>query len=432
MRCHQNYGKVVGFYEGLKPALSITDPELIRQILITKFHDYPTRRVWAADSEPLSNGLFFLPYERWKPVRRLHSPAFTIGHMRAQTQKIGDTCARLCCRLDRAADSARAVDFRHAYDAYTFDVITKTLADYDTNAVDRPDTNRLFHSLLGIFQNDQGWREKLVYYVPGVRLVVDLAFFVRQAQSLIADALGALIGDRVSANRRVPDLLQNLVDASVWADGYPTGDKFGQYFVDNNNNDKNNNQATKKLTEVEVFGQCMNMLAAGQETAASQLCLLTRVLALEPRYQTALVREIRQTLYTTDNRLDIDYDKLLTMPMLDSFLKEGMRLYSAASRIERKTTRDMVFNGLHLPKGTHLIMPIWALHTDPDNFANPLEFKLGRFLPKNSVKIKPYTYLPFGTGPRNCIGMRLAVLEIKYTLVQLLDKYEFVPCDSTK
>ncbi|CAG2109094.1 unnamed protein product [Medioppia subpectinata] len=175
------------------------------------------------------------------------------------------------------------------------------------------------------------------------------------------------------------------------------------------------------------------MLAAGHETTASQLCLITRILALKHWYQTKLVHEIHNTLYTKDtNELSMDYDKLQKMPFLDAFIKEVMRINCSITRIERHPTIDTHLEGIYLPKGTPIIIPIWALHLDPDNFSDPLEFKPERFLPENLDNIKPYTYLPFSTGPRNCIGLRFAILELKYTLVKLLCRYEFVPCNETK
>ncbi|CAG2116954.1 unnamed protein product [Medioppia subpectinata] len=116
------------------------------------------------------------------------------------------------------------------------------------------------------------------------------------------------------------------------------------------------------------------------------------------------------------------------MPFLDTFIKEVMRVNCSVTRVDRMLTKDTYLEGIYLPKGTSIVIPIWALHLDPDHFADPHEFKPERFLRENLDDIKPYTYLPFSTGPRNCIGMRFAVLELKYTLVKLLCRYEFVPC----
>ncbi|CAG2104157.1 unnamed protein product [Medioppia subpectinata] len=128
----------------------------------------------------------------------------------------------------------------------------------------------------------------------------------------------------------------------------------------------------------------------------------------------------------------MDYEKLQKMPFLDAFIKEVMRVNCSVTRVDRMLTKDTYLEGIYLPKGTSIVIPIWALHLDPDNFADPYEFKPERFLSENLHDIKPYTYLPFSTGPRNCIGMRFALLELKYTLVKLLCRYEFVPCNETK
>ncbi|CAG2177049.1 unnamed protein product [Oppiella nova] len=173
----------------------------------------------------------------------------------------------------------------------------------------------------------------------------------------------------------------------------------------------------------------MNIIAAGYETTATQLCFMTRLLALNPNHQNRLVDEIKTTF---DDNADIDYDRLMKMPFLDAFVKEIMRINCSVNRIDRITTNDTYLGGIFVPKGTVIIIPIWALHVDPDHFPDPMEFKPDRFMPHNENLIKDYTYLPFATGPRNCIGMRFALMEMKYTLVRLLRKYEFLACDETQ
>ncbi|CAG2113553.1 unnamed protein product [Medioppia subpectinata] len=249
---------------------------------------------------------------------------------------------------------------------------------------------------------------------------------------VISDTVDHVISERVANNAQVPDFLQHSVNASVWADTYPTSPV-------------SVNKAFDKLTKEEVIGQTINMLAAGHETTASQLCLITRILALKHWYQTKLVDEIHHTLYNKDNNeLSMDYEKLQKMPFLDPFIKEVMRVNCLVTRyvvlphvfhlifLDRMLTKDTYLEGIYLPKGTSIVIPIWALHLDPDHFADSDDFKPERFLPENLDDIKPYTYLPFSTGPRNCIGMQFAVLELKYTLVKLLCRYEFVPCNETK
>ena len=100
--------------------------------------------------------------------------------------------------------------------------------------------------------------------------------------------------------------------------------------------------------------------------------------------------------------------------------------------MERVTTDDYVLDGIYLPKDTPIIMPIWAVHMDEDNYDEPHEFRPERFLPENQHLIKDYTYIPFATGPRNCIGKRFALIEMKYSLVKLLLNFEFEACDETE
>ncbi|CAG2179914.1 unnamed protein product, partial [Oppiella nova] len=174
--------------------------------------------------------------------------------------------------------------------------------------------------------------------------------------------------------------------------------------------------------------QSINLFAAGYETTATTLSFLIRQLALESSHQNRLVDEIKTTF---DDNTDIDYDKLMKMPFLDAVVSEILRTNAAATRVERVATKDVTLDGIHIPKGTIIIMPTWSLHSDPEYFDSPQEFKPDRFLPDNKHMIKDCTFIPFATGPRNCIGMRFALMELKYNLVKLLTRYEFLACDET-
>ncbi|CAG2109415.1 unnamed protein product [Medioppia subpectinata] len=184
---------------------------------------------------------------------------------------MSNTFDRLVTLLDPKARDSQVVDFRIVYDSFAFDVITRAVAGADANALGHPNDNPLFTSVKTMFQIDQGLNDWLVYYMPFIRRFIDIPFFDRQKMQIIIDSVNHVISERVARDVQVPDLLQHSVNASVWADKYL-------------NPPANANKSFDKLTKVEVIGQAINMLAAGHETTASQLCLITRILALKPWY----------------------------------------------------------------------------------------------------------------------------------------------------
>uniref|UniRef100_A0A8C4LKD7 unspecific monooxygenase n=1 Tax=Equus asinus TaxID=9793 RepID=A0A8C4LKD7_EQUAS len=120
------------------------------------------------------------------------------------------------------------------------------------------------------------------------------------------------------------------------------------------------------------------------------------------------------------------------MEYLDMVLNETLRLFPIADRLERVCKKDVEINGVFIPKGTTVMMPIFVLHQHPEFWPEPEEFRPERFSKKNKDSINPYTYLPFGTGPRNCIGMRFAIVNIKLAVVRVLQNFSFKPCKETQ
>uniref|UniRef100_A0A8D0NXS9 unspecific monooxygenase n=1 Tax=Sus scrofa TaxID=9823 RepID=A0A8D0NXS9_PIG len=126
------------------------------------------------------------------------------------------------------------------------------------------------------------------------------------------------------------------------------------------------------------------------------------------------------------------YDALAQMEYLDMVVNETLRLYPIAARLERACKKDVEIHGVFVPKGTVVVVPVFVLHRDPDLWPEPEEFRPERFSKKNKDTINPYTYLPFGTGPRNCIGMRFALMNMKLALVKVLQNFSFKPCKETQ
>nr|XP_042123646.1 cytochrome P450 3A11-like isoform X10 [Peromyscus maniculatus bairdii] len=139
-----------------------------------------------------------------------------------------------------------------------------------------------------------------------------------------------------------------------------------------------------------------------------------------------------------ENRLDSKqkesptYDKVMEMEYLDMVLSETLRLYPNANRIYRACKQDVEIDGVFILKGFLVMVPIYALHHDPEYWPEPEEFRPERFSKENKGNINPYVYLPFGNGPRNCIGMRFALMNLKLALTKVLQNFSFQPCKETQ
>jgi len=180
----------------------------------------------------------------------------------------------------------------------------------------------------------------------------------------------------------------------------------------------------KYLTEIEILAQAIAFFTAGYETTASTLSFCTYELALNPDIQQKLYEEVTSS---SDFEGFIPYDTLVKLPLLDAVLSETLRKYPPGLSLTREVSVDyqLANTGITLFKGQTVEIPVYAIHHSNEFYPNPNQFKPERFLPQNRNQLIPYTYLPFGAGPRNCIGTRFALIEAKLCLVSVLQKYIF-------
>jgi cytochrome P450 len=120
------------------------------------------------------------------------------------------------------------------------------------------------------------------------------------------------------------------------------------------------------------------------------------------------------------------------MKYLDMVIAETLRMYPPASRLDRVASNDFEYNGIRIKRGDIIAVAIYALHHDPNIYPQPEQFRPERFSEDNKRTRTNETYMPFGAGPRNCLGMRFALLEMKILLASLLVKYRFEKCEKTQ
>ena len=185
-----------------------------------------------------------------------------------------------------------------------------------------------------------------------------------------------------------------------------------------------------KLTDEEIVGQCVIFLFAGYETSSNTLAFITYYLATHQDVQNKLREEIKQAVKSNpDSTL---YDLAHSIEYLDCIISEAQRLNPPLPQLSRECAKDYDIGGIHIPAGLEVIVPVYFLHHNPEAWPDPEKFDPERFRSPAKDTRNPYQFMPFGTGPRSCIGMRFALMEIKIALVKCLLKYKFVPSPETQ
>ena len=195
--------------------------------------------------------------------------------------------------------------------------------------------------------------------------------------------------------------------------------------------DETTTEGVSRLSDEEVVAQSVVFLLAGYETSSNTLAFTLYYLVVNPEMQEELRTQIREALETNAKKGCL-YDIVKNIDYLECVIKESQRLCPPAIHVNRECHEDFDLSGIHIPAGTEVVIPIYALHHDPDAWEDPEKFNPERFRGDKKNTHHPFQFLPFGGGPRNCIGMRFALLEIKIALVKILSKYKFVRSAKTQ
>ncbi|KAK5646138.1 hypothetical protein RI129_004602 [Pyrocoelia pectoralis] len=161
----------------------------------------------------------------------------------------------------------------------------------------------------------------------------------------------------------------------------------------------------------------------GHDTTASAISFTLFCLANNPHVQETVIQELKSIF--GDHKADASSHDLNEMKYLEMVIKESLRLYPPVPLIGRHILKDTEIDGYSFPKGVDVTIFVHALHKDPTVFPNPEKFDPERFSFENQNK--GYAYIPFSAGPRNCIGQKFAMLEMKSVISKILRNFELLP-----
>lgn len=252
----------------------------------------------------------------------------------------------------------------------------------------------------------------MLFLMPTLCKIVQPGYPPKSSTDLFQAFLSVLIEERKSRNQE-NDFLEVFMNAD--------------YNWEDNENKKPESGPQNRMTLDEITAQMLTFFVAGVESVSTVLSTTTYYLALNPECQDRVIAEVDKAT----SKGEITYDSLQEMPYLEACFKEAMRLCTPESVITRLCTEETTVAGIPFKPGMGVDIALAGIHHDPENFPEPEKFNPDRFTPENKDSIKPFTYLPFGAGPRNCVGMRLALVQAKTTLACMLQHVRFETCPET-
>ncbi|XP_042369093.1 cytochrome P450 4F3 [Plectropomus leopardus] len=181
------------------------------------------------------------------------------------------------------------------------------------------------------------------------------------------------------------------------------------------------------LTDEEIQAEANTFMFAGHDTTASAICWTLYNLARHDHYQEKCRQEVKDLMKGRDGR-DIEWEDLSNLPFTTMCIKESLRLHSPVQAVTRKYTQDMALpGGRTVPKGAITLISIYGTHHNPAVWTDPHEYQPQRFDPANAQEHSSHAFIPFSSGPRNCIGQKFALAELRVVVALTLLRFRLTP-----
>ncbi|KAL5280671.1 hypothetical protein ACFFRR_004593 [Megaselia abdita] len=400
------FGKsnVVGMFEATSPLYMIKSPELARQIFIKDFNHFTNHRRFFHDGGIFEETLIMLEGDKWKEMRSTLSPAFTGNKMRGMLELIKEIAQQASTYL-KENDLEKDVNLKDFFSRFSNDVIASTAFGFQINSM--KDRDNEFYKIGHEVTTFSGW-DVIKFFLIGsfnkLFKLCGLSLLTKRQNDFYMNLVLGAMKNRTENNIFRPDMINMLMEVRGGSSEH---------------------KSNYNWTDKEIVAQCFIFFFAGFDTVSTTMSFAGHELMENPEVQEKLKEEINEIYESLDGK-PLTYEALNNMKYAEAVILETLRKWPQLPFLDRVCTKAIDLEDtesgkiIHLKPGDQVQVSAVGIQRDPKYFPDPMKFNPDRFSDENKKNIPANAFMPFGLGPRMCIGNRFALLEIKALLFYLL------------
>ena len=377
---------VCGIRFGPFPAMLFNKPEHIQSILVEHAYDFDKGIPVHATFRPvIGDGLFSSEGAAHRRQRKLMAPSFQPRHIASYA----DVMSQYSEQIQRTWPDGGVVDINQQMTNLTMSIIGKALFDADVFT----EADELGAAMSTVLYHISHRLSQI--FIPPYRWPLSLNRRTWKAEALLRTRIQGFIDERRSNPTERNDFLSILLQAK---------DEEGQ-----------------PMSDEQLMAECLTLFGAGHETTATGLTWAWYLLCQNPEIYRRVQDEVDHVL----SGRTPTYADLARLPYCLQVFKESLRIYPPAYATSRRALRDVVIDGYRVPKDRTVILCPYTLHRRAEYFPEPEMFDPDRFAPEREKLLPRHAYLPFGAGPRICIGNHFSLMEGHLLLAALAQRVSF-------
>ncbi|XP_073318547.1 cytochrome P450 4F3 [Pagrus major] len=369
---------------------------------------YGHLRPWLGQSLLLSNG------EEWSRRRRLLTPAFHFDILKNYVAIFNTSTNTMHEKWRRlVAGGTTNIEMFDQVTLMTLDSLLKCAFSYNSNC--QQSTSEYVSAIVELSDLIIDRRQRILHHCDWIYWKTEQGKQFKKALSIVHRFTREVVQKRralISQQRETetgfttaPQRKKDFVDIILL-----TKDEDGQ-----------------GLTDEEIQAEANTFMFAGHDTTASAICWTLYNLARHDHYQEKCRQEVMELMQERDG-CEIEWEDLSHLPFTTMCIRESLRLHAPVQAVTRRYTQDMALPGDRtVPKGTICLVSIYGTHHNPAVWTNPHDFDPLRFDPTNKEGLASHAFIPFSSGPRNCIGQKFALAELRVVVALTLLRFRLSP-----
>lgn len=403
-----------GIYFFTNPIALVLDLDMIKDVLVRDFQYFHDRGMYFNEKDdPISGHLFNLEGSQWTNLRKKLLPTFSSGKLRMMCPTIITVAERFQECLESSAKEDAEVEMKDLLARFTTDVIGSCAFGIDCNSLSDPEVE--FRKM-----------GKKVFEIPTVRFFK--FFFISTFKNLARKAHVKSVPEDVSSFffKVVRETIAYRKESNVQRNDFMN---LLMQLMDKGELD-GSEEKVGTLSLNEVVAQAFVFFLGGFETSSTTMSFCLYELSLNEEIQERARQNVQLAIAKHGG---FNYDAIMDMHYLEQCINESLRKYPPAANLLRSVTKDYQVrnSSVIFKKGMGVMVPVYSIHHDAEFYPDPERYDPDRFAPEEAAKRIPFTFMPFGEGPRICIAARFGLMESKVGLAALLMNFKFSRCSKT-